>query len=407
MKLFDTMTRKKREFIPLLRRKVGIYTCGPSVYAHSHIGNFRTYIFEDILVRYLSYKGYKVKRIMNITDVEDKAIEQAKREGKTVEAVQKEKIKAFLSDFDELGMLRPTVIAKASEHINQMTNLIRKICKNGYCRYEIDGIYFDVCKFRRYGELKHLKNKRYLGMMKKDDYVKEGLWDFGLWKYWTPGDGKTKWDSPFGIGRPGWHIECSAMAMNYLGESFDIHCGGSDNIYPHHENEIAQSESASGKKFANFWLHSKHLTIEKKKMSKRTGNVLYVKQLKKAGVPPKCLRFYLTSERYRNSLDFSIEKFKSKICDCEKTRKLINKLRTVKDDGFDKIGKKLAKKLINGFESAMDDDLNTKLAYKRIFAVMDRVDGLIRAKKLSRKDCIGIIGAMKKIDSVLCVFGLP
>ncbi|MFH1520643.1 MAG: cysteine--tRNA ligase [Candidatus Micrarchaeota archaeon] len=404
MKLFDTMIRKKREFRPLLGNNVRIYTCGPSVYAYSHIGNFRTYVFEDILVRYLIYKGYQVKRIMNITDVEDKAILCVKKEGRTLEAVQKEKINAFLSDFNELGMLKPTIIAKASEHIDQMTTLIEKICKNGYCRYEKDGVYFDVRKFLRYGNLKHIKNKKYLGKMNKDDYSREGLWDFRLWKFWTPRDGNVKWRSSFGIGRPGWHIECSAMAMHYLGDSFDIHCGGSDNIYPHHENEIAQSESASGEKLANFWLHAKHLTIEKKKMSKRTGNVLYVKQLKKAGVPPNCLRFYLTSEKYRNPLDFSIEKFKSKVCDCEKTRKLIKKLKNISGSGGSKIGKTYAKKLLEGFENAMDDDLNTKLAYKRIFAVMDNVEILINAKKLSKKDCIEIVRAIGKIDSVLRVF---
>ncbi|VVC03681.1 Cysteine--tRNA ligase [Candidatus Bilamarchaeum dharawalense] len=404
MRLFDSYTREKKTFHPISTKEVGIYTCGPSVYAYSHIGNFRTYLFEDLLVRYLRYKGYSVRRVMNITDVEDKAIVQARIEGKSLEQGQRDKVRKFFSDFDELEMLRPNIIARASEHIPEMIKLIGKICSRGYCKKEKDGVYFNVKKFKKYGDLAHLKNRKYLGKMIHDDYAREGLWDFRLWKFWSPADGKTNWKSQFGMGRPGWHIECSAMAMKYLGETLDIHCGGSDNVYPHHENEIAQSESATGKKFANFWLHAKHLTIGKKKMSKRTGNVLYVKQLKKAGVPPKCLRFYLTSEKYRNSLDFTIEKFKSKVCNCEQTRKMVTRLKKNGGSGGGKVGERIAKKIIGGFEDAMDDDLNTKLAYRRIFRIMKDVEKLIKEKKLTKKDSLAIISAIEKIDDVLRVF---
>lgn len=401
MELFDSMHKRKHKFVPLDDKvsAVKIYTCGPSVYAYSHIGNFRTYLFEDILVRYLIYKGYKVVRVMNITDIEDKAIDQAKKEKKGLQAVQKDKIKRFLSEFSQLGMLKPTKIAIASEHIPQMIKLIEKLDKKGYCKKEKDGIYFDVKKFARYGKLGRIK-KKYLGKIAKDDYSKEGFGDFRLWKFWSPGDGKIGWESEFGRGRPGWHIECSAMAMHYLGESMDIHCGGSDNIYPHHENEIAQSEAATGKKFANVWLHAKHLTIGKKKMSKRTGNVLYVSQLKKAGVPPKCLRFYLTCERYRSKLDFTIDKFKGKICECEKVRKLITRLGKIKAKGDGVVGARIGKTLIASFTSAMDDDLNTKLAYKRIFRIL----GSVELKKLTKEDAEQILGAIGRIDSVLRVF---
>src|SRR5208283_4388002 len=302
LRLYDTLDGKKRRFKPLQGNTVRMYTCGPSVYAYSHIGNFRTYLFEDVLVRYLIFKGYKVKRIMNITDIEDKAIEAARKERKTLDALQKDKIRSFFADWRSLGMKKPDVVAKASRNVLYMEKLIRRICAKGYCKEEKDGIYFDVKKFKHYGDLRKLRNRSYLGMARNDDYAKEGLWDFRLWKRWTRNDGDVCYASSFGDGRPGWHIECSAMAMHYLGESFDIHCGGSDNIYPHHENEIAQSEAASGKRMANFWLHARHLTINKRKMSKRTGNVLYVSQLKKKGVPPGCLRFYLLSEKYRKPL---------------------------------------------------------------------------------------------------------
>jgi cysteinyl-tRNA synthetase len=207
MQLFDTLSRKKKEFKPL-GDTVRIYTCGPSVYDYSHIGNFRTYLFEDILVRYLKFKGFRIKRVMNITDVEDKSIKAAKEKGMTLRKLEKDKIKVFISDFDSLRMLRPDIVAKAAHHVPQMINLIKKICKKGYCKKEKDGIYFNVRKFK-YGNLylKHKKKMKYFGVARKDDYAKEGLWDFRLWKFWTKGDGKYFWKSPWGIGRPG----CAAV----------------------------------------------------------------------------------------------------------------------------------------------------------------------------------------------------
>jgi len=404
LRLFDTLAGRKRIFRPQRGDTVRIYTCGPSVYAYSHIGNFRTYLFEDVLVRYLRYKGYRVKRVMNITDVEDKAVKAAMKEGETLEGLQKDKIRAFFSDFDALLMVRPDVVAKASEHVPQMARLIGRICGKGYCIHEPDGVYFNVRKFRRYGALSHAKRLRYLGTARKDDYAKVGAWDFRLWKRWTRGDGGVFWESPFGKGRPGWHIECSAMSMAHLGESFDIHCGGTDNIFPHHENEIAQSESATGKKLANFWLHARHLTINKRKMSKRTGNVLYVSQLRKMGVPSGCLRFYLISERYRRPLDFTLKRFKATVCQCHEASGIVAKLRKAKSSGDGERGKIIARRLLSGFESAMDDDLDTGLAFRRLFRILRDAGALLKAKKLSKADAKAICGAMDRIDLVLWVF---
>jgi len=407
--LFDTLQGAKRPFLPLLGRTVRIYTCGPSVYNYSHIGNFRTYLFEDILVRYLRHKGYRVKRVMNITDFEDKAIDAARREGKSLRELETEKVSAFFEDWKLLGMEMPDIVAKSSGHVPQMIRLIRKICARGYCIDGGDGIYYDVRRFGRYGELGKLAKREYMGTARNDDYAKQGLWDFRLWKRWTKGDGNVSWDSPFGKGRPGWHIECSAMSMHYLGERFDIHCGGSDNIFPHHENEIAQGMAATGKNPANFWLHARHLTIGKRKMSKRTGNVLYVKQLERKGIPPKCLRFYLISERYRRPLDFTIRRFGEEICVCDRARGIIRKLERIRtgslEHGMERgLGKQIAGKLLAGFEHAMDNDLNTSLAFARIFKDLDNIEVMMKEGRISKTDAKEILNAVTKIDSVFGVF---
>lgn len=405
MRLFDTMSRGKREFKALSGNTVRIYTCGPSVYDYSHIGNYRTYLFEDILVRYLMHRGYSVRRVLNITDVEDKAVRAARKKGFTPRGLEKERIRKFFSDFRKLGMLRPDIVAKASDEVPCMIGLIERLCKKGYCRKERDGIYFDVRRWD-YGKLylKRKKKTKYLGTARKDDYSKEGMWDFRLWKFWTRGDGKYLWKAPFGDGRPGWHIECSAIAMRYLGDSIDIHCGGADNIFPHHENEIAQSEAATGKKFANFWMHARHLTIGKKKMSKRLGNVFYLEDLEKKGVMAKCLRFYLISERYRSRHDFTIKEFKRRTRECKKIRQFKSMLGKVRGRGDGKGGKAIAGRLVSKFEQAMDDDLNTKLAFKSIFSICRNAERELKAGRLGRKDAKEIIKALEIIDRVLKVF---
>ncbi len=404
MRLFDTLSGEKREFRPLRDKEVRMYTCGPSVYDYSHIGNFRTYLFEDVLVRYLRYKGYRVRRVMNITDVEDKAIEAAKRAGKPLREHQKGKIRAFFADFDKLLMLRPDVVANASDYVPQMIRLIRALQEKGLAIEEKDGIYFDVRRFRAYGSLAHLEKRRYLGAARKDDYSKEGLYDFRLWKFWTRGDGKVYWESPFGRGRPGWHIECSAISMSELGTPFDIHCGGSDNIYPHHENERAQSEGATGRKFVNFWLHARHLTIGKRKMSKSVGNVLYVSQLEKMGVPSPCLRYCLISERYRSRLDFTQKDFERRIAGCRRIRRLLERLKRTSGEGGGELGSRIAQGLVSGFEDAMDDDLNTKLAFRRIDSAFSLMEGFLDRKRITKEDAARIIRAMEGIDSVLMVY---
>jgi len=402
--LYDTMQRKKLPFKPLKGKTVRIYTCGPSVYAYSHIGNFRTYLFEDILLRYLIFKGFKIRRVMNITDIEDKAIAAASEKRVSLSALERSKTKVFFRDFHALGMLAPDKVVKASGAVPDIIRLINRLCSNGYCIKEKDGVYFDIRKFREYGRLRHLKCREYYGKAMEDDYSKEGLWDFRLWKCWTPKDGAARWESPWGAGRPGWHIECSAISMKQLGERFDIHCGGVDNIFPHHENEIAQDKAASGKDPVNFWMHARHLTVNKRKMSKRIGNVLYVRSLEKKGVKPRCLRFYLISERYRSRLDFSMSEFRKRLADCRHARMMVSELRKCKQAGSGNAGKRIATRLLQDFESAMDDDLNTNLAFKRIFRIFQEIERLLKFKSLSAGDAKHILNAAERIDSVLGVF---
>ena len=404
LRLYDTLQANKRPFKPLKGKTARIYTCGPSVYAYSHIGNFRTYLFEDILVRYLIFKGYKIRRIMNITDIEDKAIAAAWEKGVSLRALEQGKKKAFFRDFQALGMLAPDKVIRASEAVPEIIRLINRLCSNGYCIKEKDGIYFNTRKFRQYGRLRHLACREYYGKAMEDDYSKEGIWDFRLWKYWTQKDGAARWESPWGAGRPGWHIECSAISMKQLGQKFDIHCGGVDNIFPHHENEIAQDKAASGIAPVNFWMHAKHLTVDKRKMSKRIGNVLYVGALEKKGVKPRCLRFYLISERYRSKLDFTYAEFRKRLKDCMHARKMIKDLAKRKQTGSDKSGNRIASRLLRDFESAMDDDLNTKLAFKKIFRIFQETDLLMKNGCLSSGDAKRIMTAAKRIDSVLGVF---
>jgi cysteinyl-tRNA synthetase len=343
--------------------------------------------------------------VMNITDIEDKAILAAKREGISLRALEKKNARKFFSDFRKLGMLMPDVLARASDEIPQMVRLIQRICRKGHCRKERDGIYFDVKKWD-YGRLciKRKKKAEYLGVARKDDYSKEGMWDFRLWKFRSRQDGENYWSAPFGEGRPGWHIECSAIAMHHLGESFDIHCGGSDNIFPHHENEIAQSEAATGKRFANFWLHAKHLTIGGKKMSKRLGNVYYVDELERKGVGAKCLRFYLISERYRSRHDFTMKEFKKRIRKCGRIKEFISGLKKLRGNRNGNEGRKIAARLIAGFEKAMDDDLDTGRAFAAIFSTCNAAEEKLKKGGLGANDAKRIIRALDRIDSVLKVF---
>ena len=305
IRLYNTLTRRKEVFKPLHKGDVGLYTCGPTVYNYAHIGNLRTYIFEDVLRRTLAHAGYRVRHVMNMTDVEDKIIRDAKSAGKTIFEFTKPYEKAFLQDLAKLGIESAWKYPRATAHIPEMIELIKVLLKKGFA-YEADGaVYFDISKFKPYGRLSRLK-KRTLkagSRVLTDEYAKTNAQDFALWKATQPDE--PSWQAPFGEGRPGWHIECSAMAMKYLGATLDIHAGGVDLIFPHHENEIAQSEAATGKPFARFFAEGEHLLVDGKKMSKSLGNFLTLRDFEEKNLDPLAFRYLVLTAHYRTKLNFT------------------------------------------------------------------------------------------------------
>ena len=306
IKFYNTINRKIQIFKPLDKRAIRIYTCGPTVYNFAHIGNLRTYIFEDVLRRVLEYNDYKVRQIMNITNVEDKIINKAVKENKTIAEITKPYEKIFFSDIKKLNIKKAEVYPKATKHIKEIISLINKIIKKKFAYQSDDGsIYFDISKFKKYGRLSELEKKelKISTRVSADEYQKEDARDFVLWK--AKKNNEPSWPSPWGNGRPGWHIECSAMSIKYLGEYFDIHAGGVDNIFPHHENEIAQAEAATGKKFVNFWIHGEHLLVDGKKMAKSLDNFYNLEFLEKKGFNPLAFRYLILISHYRSKLNFT------------------------------------------------------------------------------------------------------
>ena len=311
LNIYNSITKKIERFNPIEKKKVSLYTCGPTVYDYSHIGNFRTFLFEDLLKRWLIHLGYDVKHIMNITDIDDKTIEKANKKGVALEQITHKYTEVFFNDLKWLKLIPANSFPRATNYIDEIIILIQKLIKKKHAYLDDSGsVYFDIGTQSNYGKLTNLKsNSLKKGIRVLDDeYNKNMAQDFALWKAHKDIEGEIFWDSPWGKGRPGWHIECSAMAMAELGENFDIHCGGVDNMFPHHENEIAQSESVTGKKFVNYWMHSEHLSIDGDKMSKSKGNVYTINKLKGMGFSPESIRYQLLSSHYRKKITFSKRK---------------------------------------------------------------------------------------------------
>ena len=400
LKIYNTLTKKKDEFAPLEKGKVGMYSCGPTVYNYAHIGNFRTYILNDIVKRSLDFLGYKVNHIMNITDVDDKTIGASKKEGLSLKEFTRKYEKIFFDDLNELNIIKPQHILRATENIDEMVSLIKILLKKGYAYKTSDGIYFSISKLKDYGKLAQLeKVKKNKERVSKDEYDKENAHDFALWKFHTPEDGDVFWDTEIGKGRPGWHIECSAMSMKILGNSLDIHTGAVDLIFPHHTNEIAQSEAATGKKFVKYWIHGGFLTMKEGKMAKSLGNVIHLKNLKEQGFSPLHYRYMCLTTHYRSQLLFSSENLESAKNSYERLKNIIESL---KDD------KKENKKYLADFEKAIDDDLDMPKALTILWEMlrdekaegklntikrMDEVFGL----KLLEKEKIQIPSEVKKL----------
>ena len=381
MRLYNTLTKKIEEFVPYNKNEVTLYTCGPTVYHFAHIGNLRTYIFEDILEKGLEYLGYNVKRCMNITDVghmssdadtgEDKMLKGAKRENKTVYEIADFYTKAFFEDSAKLNIRKPAIIKKASDQIDMYIKMIEKLLKEDYAYISNGNVYFDISKAKDYYQLSGKNPDELIIGAREDvelDKYKRNPYDFGLWFTVSKFENQDmRWDSPWGIGYPGWHIECSGISIKYLGEYLDIHCGGVDNIFPHHTNEIAQSEAYLGHKWCNYWLHGEHLNDATGKMSKSKGEFLTVSLLENKGYDPLAYRFFCLQSHYRNQLVFSYDALD--IASNTYT-KLKNKVKNIKENANGEINKEIVNSYQNKFKEAIENDLNTSLMLTCLYDIL-------------------------------------
>ena len=389
MLLYNYLSRKVEEFEPI-GETVGLYTCGPTVYDYVHIGNWRTFVFEDVLVRALNFNGYKVKHVMNVTDIEDKIIKRSKKEGVDFRKITKRYEEAFLEDLDKLNIMRADFYPRATEHVEHMVSFIEDLIKKGVAYKSEDGVYFSVDKFEGYGRLSRLskKNLKKGARVNDDLYDKESWSDFALWKFER--EGEPSWQASFGDGRPGWHIECSEMSTDILGKHFDIHSGGVDLLFPHHENEIAQSEAKSGEKFVNYWLEGEHLLVEGEKMSKSLNNIFTLEDIVKKGFEPLALRYLFLTAHYRSKLNFTWKSL-------EAAQNALNNLRDeialweepkIGCAGFEK-----------DFKNAVSNDLDMPRAIATVWELVksDYPTGAKRKSVLKMDEVLGLgLGKVKK-----------
>jgi cysteinyl-tRNA synthetase len=403
LRFFNTLTRTKEEFVSIELGKVRMYTCGPTVWDYAHIGNFRAYIVADLIKRYLGYKGYEVKHIMNITDVDDKTIAGSQSEKVSLSEYTQRYKKAFFEDLENLNIEKADLYPEATAHIVEMVDLVKKLLEKGYA-YQLEGsTYFKISTFPPYGQLSKMKMEDLKGGVRisKDEYEKEEVGDFALWKGWDEKDGEVFWKTERGKGRPGWHIECSTMSMKYLGKHFDIHTGGVDLIFPHHENEIAQSQAATEEKFVNFWLHNEFLMVEGKKMAKSLGNFYTLRDVLNKGYNPMAIRYLLMSTYYRQQLNFTFQGLEGAKNALQRFYDFMDSLTRVKNQKDNAMVDEILRKAKVGFENALDDDLNISEALGVIFDLVRDVNRLIDEGKLSSSDALKVINQMKSFDKVL------
>jgi cysteinyl-tRNA synthetase len=417
LKFYNTLTKQKEEFKPVNKGKVSIYTCGPTVYDYVHIGNLRAYVTADVFRRYLEYSGYEVRHIKNITDVghlteddiaqadtgEDKILKKALAEKKNPAEITKFYEESFLSDEEELNILSAHYFPRATAHVPQMIKMIGALIGKGHAYEKNGNVFYDVTSFPDYGKLSGntLDNLK-VGARLEEHPDKKHPWDFALWLKADPKH-LLQWDSPWSRGYPGWHIECSAMSMEYLGDTIDIHTGGEDNIFPHHEAEIAQSEGCSGKKFVNYWLHLRHLLVDGEKMSKSKGNSYKLQDIKEKGYSPIHLRLLILSSHYRKQLDFSWKAMDQAKANYERIAEWIENLKKIVENGDSISIVEIESPNMKSFQSAMDDDLNTPLALSGLFELITETNKKIAEKKLSAIEAGKILSAFKKMNRV---FGL-
>ena len=408
MKFFNTLGRRIQEFEPIDSSNVRMYTCGPTVYNFAHIGNFRAYLFEDLLKRTLEYHGSKVTQVMNLTDVDDKTIRDSKAKNLPLREFTAIYKAAFFEDLDKLRIERASVYPEATTHIPEIIGMIKILMDKGYAYQAPDKcIYFSISKFRPYGQLARIdmENQRAGVRINTDEYAKDSVADFALWKAWDENDGDVKWDSPWGPGRPGWHLECSAMSQKYLGKTFDIHTGGVDNMFPHHEDEIAQSEAANGCKFVNYWLHCEHLIVDGKKMSKSLGNFYTIRDLEKMGYSGREIRWTLIGTHYRSKLNFSLAALDQARSALGKFDHFFQRLKALPagTKGAD-AAKEAAEAARRHFSDAFADDLNVAEALSAVYTLERTANAMMAKQELEADGAAAILEQFRDFDRILAVF---
>ena len=409
IRLLDTLTGEARPLEPISPGTVGVYSCGPTVYGPAHIGNFRSFLFADLLVRHLRWRGLTVRWVMNITDIDDKIIRGAAAEGTSIGALAERYLARFLEDAALLRMTRPDVLPRATEHIDQIVELIGTLLERGHAYRTDDGsIFFRIASWPAYGRLARLDpdQLRVGERVEADEYAKDDVRDFALWK--GPKSGEPSWSTPIGEGRPGWHIECSAMSMAHLGPTFDIHTGGVDLIFPHHEDEIAQSEAATGDPFVRTWMHCAHLQSSGSKMAKSTGNIARVGELVEAGVSPRVLRYALLAVHYRAGLNHSDESLAAAGAAVARLDALVAALEAYREDAPDDATLPAALDAArDAFGAALDDDLNISAALAAVFELVRDLNRRMDARQLSTADAAAALDRLRDLDRVLGVLPDP
>ena len=410
MKVYNSLTRCNEELTPLAENTIRLYTCGPTVYNFAHIGNFRAYAFEDILRRVIQFNGMKIKQVMNLTDVDDKTIRGANAAGVALTDYTKTYKDAFFADLKKLNIQPAEIYPAATDHIPEMIALVEKLMAKGVAYQAADGsVYFKVREFPGYGKLAHIDfdNQRTGQRCAADEYDKENVGDFALWKAWEPSDGPVGWDSPWGRGRPGWHIECSAMSMKYLGETFDLHTGGIDNLFPHHENEIAQAEAATGKEFVKTWMHCAHLKVNGEKMSKSAGNFFTLRDLIEKGWSGREIRYVLINAHYRSGLNFAFDALEDAKKALARIDACVEKLEAAAKAGGESDAGALAaavEKALANFAEAVNDDLNIPKAMAALFELVRETNAaLSRPTPPAGPALAAALAAFKRMDEVLGV----
>ncbi|HLL15150.1 MAG TPA: cysteine--tRNA ligase [Pyrinomonadaceae bacterium] len=411
LKFHNTLTGQLEEFRPLTEGEVRMYNCGPTVWDFAHIGNFRTSVFVDILRRYLIFKGYRVIQVTNITDVDDRIIQMAAQKNVSLDEYTAPYLEAYWQDFDALGCQRPEIAPRATQHIPEMEQIVKGLMERG-CAYESEGsYYFRIASFPGYGKLSKINFAGNIAgaseRVDTDKYDKEDARDFVLWKAQKSAD-EPAWDTALGRGRPGWHIECSAMSMKYLGQTFDIHCGGVDLVFPHHENEIAQSEGATGKPFVNYWLHGEHLKINGESMSKSKGNYYTFRDLTRQGFSASAIRYSLFSAPYRKQINFTLDGLRGHektVASLQDFRARLEEART--EPGSNPAMRAVGARALEEFTGGLDDDLNTSVALAAVHNLSREVNTALDNHELRTDDQRDLLALISRFDTVLNIFGQP